>query len=234
MATPPEAGSGRSSDHRLEASAGWCADEVEEELPGLSVSFVTVDLPPSSQPLSASPQPLRERLAALADRFNGTKAIALRREPVTSAYRVFFRHIGIDPDSSLTPIEAAVRERLIDGGFLSRSLLVDTLLVSLLDTSVPVWAMEAEAVQGSLGIRLSDAGEPFGREREALHLEAGRLVIADASAALALLFDEPAIPCRVKGRSKRVLLYALQVPGVSTICVEEALWICRSTLAASG
>lgn len=234
MATPPEAGSGRSIEHRLEAIPGWCAAEVGEEMPGLAISYAIVNLPPSCSPLSAAPAPVRERLASHADRFNGTKAVAIRREPVTSAYRVFSRHIGIDPDSSPTPIEAAARERLIDGGFLSRSLLADTLLSSLLDTSVPVWAMDADAIDGPLGIRLSREGEPLGRERDASRMEAGRLVIADSSAALALLLDEPGGSSAVKARSKRVLLYALQVPGVSLLCVEEALWICRSMLAPSG
>lgn len=220
--------------HDIEAIEGWRAREVEEELPGLGVAFLHVDLPRSPSPLSASPQPLRERLQTLSNRFNGAKAIALRREPVPSAYRVFFRHIGLDPDAFPTPIEAAVRQRLIDGGFLTRSLLADTLLVSLVDTGVPVWALDAQALDGPLGVRLSREGEPLGGGRQSPPLPGDRLVVADSRLALATLFDEPAAECSVKGRSRRVVLYALQVPGVSWVCVEEALWICRSTLGARG
>lgn len=234
MGTPPEGRRSGSSTHRLEASAGWCAREVEEELPGLGVASVAVDLPAALSPLSSAPQPLRDRLATLADRFNGARAIAVRREPVPSAYRVFFRHMGIDPDSRPTPIEAAVRQRLMDGGFFSRNLLEDALLVSLVDTGVPVWALDADAVDGPLGIRLSGEGETLGDGREAHTLEAGRLVLADSVAALAVLFERPARSCGVQSRSRRVVLYALEVPGVPIVCVEEALWICRSTLVGSG
>ena len=113
--------------------------------------------------------------------------MTVRREPVPAAYRVFFRHIGLDPDVVRTPIEAAALERMLRGGFLSGGLLEDILLIALVDTGVPVWALDAEAVDGPLGIRSSSEGEPLGRGLPALRcLPAGRLVVADASAALAI------------------------------------------------
>ena len=62
----------------------------------------------------------RASVCALSNRCRGARAVTLRREPVPAAYRVFFRHIGLDPDVVRTPIEAAVLERMLHGGFLSR------------------------------------------------------------------------------------------------------------------
>jgi hypothetical protein len=41
---------------------------------------------------------VKERLRELSDRFTGAQAITLRQKPIPWAYRVFFRHIGLDPD----------------------------------------------------------------------------------------------------------------------------------------
>ena len=79
----------------------------------------------------------------------------VRQEPIPAAYRVFFRHIGLDPDVTRTPIEAAVLERMLEGGFLSEGLLADILTIGLIDTAVPVWALDADTVNGPLGIRVT-------------------------------------------------------------------------------
>ena len=109
-----------------------------------------------------------------------------------AAYRVFFRHIGLDPDVVRTPIEAAVLERMLRGGFLTSGLLEDVLLIALVDTAVPVWALDAETLEGAPG----DPRQPCGRAARRAQpmpptLPAGRLVVADARAALAVLFGEP-------------------------------------------
>lgn len=218
---------------REHTKIGWCAPEVREELPHLRLASLCVRLAPEAMPGRASPPQIRERLGALSDRFNGAKAIAVRTEPVPAAYRVFFRQIGLDPEVARTPIEAAVLDRLIDGGFLSRGLLSDVLLLALVDTGVPVWALDERSLHGELGIRLSE-DETLGRGPGGVQVPSGRLVVADASAALALLFDEPVAAHRPTSRSGELTLYALQVPGVSWLAVEEALWICRSALEGGG
>ena len=69
------------------------------------------------------------------------------------AYRVFFRHIGLDPDEHRTPVEALALERLKAGGFRSRSLLDDALTIAVMETGVPVWALDADRLEGELGLR---------------------------------------------------------------------------------
>jgi DNA/RNA-binding domain of Phe-tRNA-synthetase-like protein len=209
---------------------GWCAREVEQELPGLQLLSVEVQVARRGALTGGSPADIKGRLRELSNRFRGAAAVAVRREPVPSAYRVFFRHIGLDPEVVRTPIEAAVLERMMKGGFLSGGLLEDVLLIALLDTCVPVWALDAERLDGPLGIRSSGSGERLGRGADAPELPEGRLVIADASAALAVLFGELAPGHAPSARTRRLALFAVQVAGVPELYGEEALWSCRSSL----
>ena len=73
---------------------------------------------------------MKRRLAELSNRFSGPQAIHLRHQPIPWAYRVFYRHIGLDPDQQRTPVEELVLERMQHGGFRSRSLLDDALTIA--------------------------------------------------------------------------------------------------------
>jgi DNA/RNA-binding domain of Phe-tRNA-synthetase-like protein len=209
---------------------GWCAREVEEELPGLRILITEVQVARSGSLTGRSPADLEGRLRELSNRFRGAAAVAVRRDPIPSAYRVFYRQIGLDPEVVRTPIESAVFARMMRGGFLSVGLLEDALLIALLDTSVPVWALGAQAIDGPLGIRTSGEGERLGRSADAPSLPAGRLVIADASSPQAVLFGELSPDSRPKDEDRRLMLFAVQVAGVPELYVEEALWACRSSL----
>jgi DNA/RNA-binding domain of Phe-tRNA-synthetase-like protein len=211
-------------------SVGWCAREIEEELPALRL-LVGEAVPTRERPLTGdSPPDIQGRLREMSNGFRGARAVAIRREPVPAAYRIFFRHIGLDPDVVRTPIEAAVLERMLHGGFLTGGLIEDVLLIALLDTGVPVWALEADSIDGQLGLRASVEGESLGRSADAPLLPSGRLVVADAGAAVAVLFGDVAPAQRPSARTRRVALFAVQVAGVPTIYAEEALWSCRAAL----
>jgi hypothetical protein len=213
-----------------EPALGWLAREVEEELPQLRLISCEARVGRGGPLTAPCPKDLRERLRGLSNQFRGARAIGIRREPVPAAYRVFFRQIGLDPDLERTPIEAAVRERMLRGGFLPGTLLEDALLVALLDTAIPVWALASAGVDGPLGVRVSAAGERLGSAPDAPELPAGRLVIADASTPLAVLFGELA-PAHVPVADTRDLtLFAVAVAGVPGLYAEEALWICRTAL----
>ncbi len=209
---------------------GWRASEVEEELPELRLLLAEVTVARSGSLTGRSPADIQARLRELSSRFRGARAIGIRREPVPAAYRIFFRHIGLDPDVDRTPIEEAVLERMLRGGFLTGGMLDDVLLIALLDTGVPVWALDAASLDGPLGVRSSRDGEHLGRSPDAPALPAGRLVVADASAAVATLFGELAPGHRPGPRTRRLSMFAIQVAGVPTLYVEEALWTCRLAL----
>lgn len=213
---------------------GWCDPEVQQELPGLGLMCSSVDVGPGRTLSGRSTAAVLARLRELSNRWRGARAVNVRQEAIPAAYRVFFRHIGLDPDITRTPIEAAVLERMLEGGFLSEGLLADVLTIALIDTGVPVWALDADTIGGPLGIRLSGAEERLGRGEHAPSLGAGRLVVADSSGAVALLFGDPAESHAPSGSTQRLALFAVQVAGVPALHVEETLWSCRSALGGEG
>jgi hypothetical protein len=264
-----------------EPTRGWCEREVEEELPGLRLVHLRATVARTGR---GSPPAVKARLRELSNRWAGPHAVNLRQRAVPAAYRVFFRHIGLDPDVVRTPIEEAMLARMFQGGFHSNHLLADALLIALVDTGVPVWALDAAAVEGPLGIRASREGEVLGgppprpptrpparlpvrpsarspagppadlpagppagtRARrtdrsparssdlggspDAALLPAGQLVVADAHSAVAVLFGQIASGYLPTSGVGEIELFTLQVPGVSSLHVEEALWMCHAML----
>jgi DNA/RNA-binding domain of Phe-tRNA-synthetase-like protein len=223
----------QSPDEPAGLTPGWLAREVEQELPALRLHSTEVQLARGRSPADASPPGVAARLDEHANRWRGARAVALRREPIPAAYRLFFRHIGLDPDAVRTPIEQVALGRMFRGGFPSEGLLADVLLIALVDTYVPVWALDRRFLDGPLGIRPSREGEPFGRFADARAMPGGRLVVADASAALAILFGELAAGHEPRADTNSLTLFAVQVAGVPTLYVEEALWSGRTALEAA-
>ena len=205
----------------LEFTHGYVDPTLRSEFPELALVYTELPVRPQR-----SPAPVRARLRAASDRFTGAKAVTLRQQPIPWAYRVFFRHVGIDPDERRTPIEAIALERMRAGGFQSRNLVDDALLLATLETGVPVLAFDAEAVDGDLGLRVSAGGESVGEKP----VSAGQVLVADSSRALAVLFGEVADGCGVQWSSERMVLAAVQVKGVPDVSVEEALWVGAETV----
>lgn len=210
-----------------EPTPGSVADEIRDEFPELRLFSVTVRA--SS---GRSSRAVKHRLRGLSDRFRGSHAVTMRQAPIPWAYRVFYRHIGLDPDADRTPVEAVALQRLLAGAFRSRNLLDDALTISLVETGVPIWALDAGAVEGDLGLRVAQDGERLGRDPAAPPLAAGRLVVADGSAPLAVLFGDLAPGHGVTPRTACMTLFTIQVAGVPTIHVEEALFTCLDLLTA--
>jgi DNA/RNA-binding domain of Phe-tRNA-synthetase-like protein len=209
-------------------ATGSVSAEVRAEFPGLRLHWAALEAH-----VGSSPPEVRQRLRALSDRYAGAGVVAMRTKPVPHAYRAFFRQVGIDPDAARIPSEEAAVRRLVQGRFQSRGTLQDALLIALVETGVPVWALDARMVDtDSLGIRIAAAGEHVGRGPAAVPLMPGQLVVADASLVHATLFGEP-VTGRVPGSGQaRIVLYAVAVEGVPAIHVEEALWVATDVLEA--
>jgi DNA/RNA-binding domain of Phe-tRNA-synthetase-like protein len=204
---------------------GWVDRDLLDEFPELRIFTVETEAPPKK-----SPQALRNQLRTLSSRFNGASAITMRRQPIPHAYRVFFRHIGLDPDTTRTPIEAVAMDRLMRGGFESRSWLEDAMLLALVETGVPVWALDADRIDGPLGIRPSRTGEQLGGGELAADLPEGRLVVADAEGPVGVLFGDLAHDRAPTADTTLLRVFTVQVAGVPAIHVEEALWACANAL----
>ena len=151
----------------------------------------------------------------------------MRTKPIPHAYRAFFRQIGLDPDVDRIPSEEVAVTRLMQGGFRSVGLIDDACLVALVETGVPVWALDADRVDaGGLGIRTtsdadrSAAGSSPSRARSRSRTRARSTRCCSASR------------CATTGSARardgsRCSRWAST--GVPAIHVEEALWICADS-----
>jgi DNA/RNA-binding domain of Phe-tRNA-synthetase-like protein len=203
--------------------AGWVSPELREEFPGLGLRYLVIE-----RGSGRSHRGVKQRLAHLSNRFSGPQAINLRHRPIPWAYRVFYRHIGLDPDEQPTPVEAVALERIKRGAFVSQNLLDDALTIAIIESGVALRAFDAERAEGRLGIRQTLDGEQL--EGRPGALPAGTLVIADETRPLALLFGATSAGRGVSPETKRMLLCAVQVQGVPDIAVEEAIWLAADVL----
>jgi len=202
---------------------GWVEPALAEELPGLSIFSTVLEVTQGR-----SPEALRERLRSLSDRIGGPQAIQLRQQPIPWAYRVFFRHIGLDPDTTRTPVEQLIFERIHDGSFKSRSRVDDALTIAMVEVGVALRAFDADRVEGRIGLRLSAEGEGF--EGRASALPDGTIVVADEERPLGILFDRTAEGRGVRRGTRRVIVVAIGVRGVPDIALEEGMWVAGSAL----
>ena len=214
----------------MSVARGLIAPELTDEFPGLRLHWTEVETR-----VHASPRDVRRRLRELSDRVAGAGVVAMRTQPIPHAYRAFYRQVGLDPDAARIPSEEVAVRRLLQGRFQSRDRLQDALLIGLVETGVPVWALDAGRVEvDSLGIRTAASGERLGSSADGLPLPAGQLVVADAARVHATLFGDP-VPGHAVGPrpgTQRIVLYAVAVEGVPTIHIEEALWMCTDLLGA--
>jgi DNA/RNA-binding domain of Phe-tRNA-synthetase-like protein len=207
----------------LSPAAGFVEPHIHDEFPGLRLDWVTVTVRPRGSPPSVV-----QRLRSLSSRYRGANVVAMRTKPIPQAFRVFFRQIGLDPDVTRIPSEDAAVARLVHGEFRSAGLIADACLVALIETGVPVWALDADAVdEGGLGIRGATAQD---LEQVQLRLSPGGLVVADRRTVHAPLFGDPAAGREVSAKTRRVILFSVGVDGVPGIHVEESLWTCLEVL----
>jgi DNA/RNA-binding domain of Phe-tRNA-synthetase-like protein len=210
----------------LAPAAGFLEPTVHAEFPGLRLDWVSV-----TGRRRDSPREVRQRLGLLSNRYRGANVVAMRTQPIPHAYRAFFRQIGLDPDATRIPSEAAAVARLLHGQFRSSDLVEDALLIALIETGVPVWAIDADLVDaGGLGIRATVAGDRVGTAEYGSHPSPGTLAVADAHRIHSLLFGEVAPGHEVSQRTTRIVLFAVGAPGVPALHLEEALWVCVEVL----
>lgn len=203
---------------------GWVDAELAEEFPELGLWLTRV-----AARSGRSPEPVRARLSNLADRITGGHVIHMRQDPVPWAYRVFWRQVGIDPDTDRTPVEQIALDRLKWGGLRSRNLLDDAITIATFETGVPVVAFDADKVGTALGLRLTGDGELLGGSGRPL--SSRQIVVADEDRPLAVMSGEVAEERGVTPSTERMVLASILVKGVPQISVEEVLWTVTDILA---
>ncbi|MGB9184928.1 MAG: hypothetical protein WCB67_12765 [Solirubrobacteraceae bacterium] len=211
----------------LRPAEGFVAPSVQAEFPGLRLQWATT---PARR--CDSPRSVVRTLKELSNRYRGASVVSMRTKPIPQAYRTFFRQIGLDPDVDRIPSEEAAVQRLLHGGFRSVELIADACLIALIETGVPVWALDADHVDaGGLGIRTTTEADAAQARVDGRYLEPGTLAVVDAATVHGLLFAAPEAGRGVGARTQRVALFAVGVDGVPAIHLEEALWICLELLA---
>ena len=86
--------------------------ELAAECPGLRLAWTRLAAVPGPSP----PRAARAAARGCRTGFGGAQAIALRRQPIPHAYRVFFRHIGLEPDEHRIAGRGARRSSGMTGG----------------------------------------------------------------------------------------------------------------------
>lgn len=196
----------------LEAESGWLDHTFAAEFPTLAMRYIVIE----ASDRRSSPG-MRGRLLDHSTKLTGEKAMALPRHPIPAAYRAFFRQLGMDPDVQPTPIEAVARQRILDGSFRTQGLVFDALVIATLESQVALGAVDADALDGPLGLRTV-------RDEDPSELPRGTLVVADAEGPVAELFGVPYPRCAVTGETIRVAIYAIGVPGMDVWVLDDALW----------
>jgi DNA/RNA-binding domain of Phe-tRNA-synthetase-like protein len=211
-----------------ELERGWIDTEVAAEFPELELVQLRVEA--STGPTLPE---VRERLGYLSRRMSGAEAVAFRTRPIPQAYRVLFRHLGLDPDETRPPGEAVVVDRLIRGEYRPDNRLDDAITIAVAETGVPVWALDDDRLDGPLGLRPAHPGETLGTQQYANELPDGRLVIADAARVVGILFGLLAKSHLVTEETTAMRLFSVRAPSVPEVHVEEALWTCVECLTAA-
>ncbi|MFL5843940.1 MAG: phenylalanine--tRNA ligase beta subunit-related protein [Solirubrobacteraceae bacterium] len=204
---------------------GWVDADVAAEFPDLELVQTTV--PVGSGP--SAPE-IRERLRYLSQRMSGGEAVAFRTRPIPQAYRVLFRHLGMDPDEQRPPGEAVIVDRLIKGEYRADNRLDDAITIAVAETGVPVWGLDEDKLEGLLGLRPARTGETIGTDTYADELPGGRLVLADEARTVGVLFGTLATSHLVTKDTTRTRLFAIRAPNVPAIHLEEALFVCAECL----
>jgi DNA/RNA-binding domain of Phe-tRNA-synthetase-like protein len=205
---------------------GWIDPAVAAEFPDLELVQTTVPVG-----TGRSAPEIRERLRYLSRRMSGAEAVAFRTRPIPHAYRVLFRHLGMDPDEQRPPGEAVVVDRLVKGEYRADNRLDDAITIAVAETGVPVWGLDEDRLEGLLGLRPARTGETIGTGEYANEVPGGRLVVADEARTVGVLFGPLATSHLVTKATGATRLFAIRAPNVPAIHLEEALFTAAECLA---
>lgn len=183
---------------------GWIDHRVAAEFPDLDLRYVVLETG-----LEPSPPEMRGQLADMSTRFRGPQAMSLPSKPVPSAYRAFFRQVGLDPEVVRNPAEAVSYDRIMRGTFRSYNRVADAIVATIVETHIALGALDADTLSEPLGIRPGDDGV---------------LNIVDADHTIGALFDRPLAEFEPTLHTRRIAITAVGVAGVHAWQLDYALW----------
>ncbi len=148
----------------------------------------------------------------------------IREHPNLRAYRDFFWRIGIDPTKTRPSAEALIR-RILHGNPLSKiNTLVDAYNLASIETSISLAAFDEGKLKGQLLMRTAKKGESFlgiGMSHP-ISLKGGEIIITDSERLIAIYPYRDAEYSKVTRETRRVLILACGVPGISGELLEAS------------
>ncbi|MGC5052041.1 B3/B4 domain-containing protein [Micromonospora sp. DT48] len=171
---------------------------------------------------------VQQRWAHEHGRWHGVAKAEIRADPAVDAYRRFSRKIGVDPDRQPPSIQALIERGLRSkplGGWPKINPTVDAVNVTAVATMIALGVFDAERLSGPVRLALSEGGErlqPIGAQEE-VALEADRLILADDARVLSLFAHRDGVHQAVRADTRRVLLLACVVDGISPDQAADAL-----------
>ncbi|MGW2592398.1 phenylalanine--tRNA ligase beta subunit-related protein [Streptomyces sp. NPDC001515] len=196
--------------------------EARALVPGVHVLTLEADIGP------AGPAPAEDVWTEAHTRWTGASRAEVRNAPHVAAYRELSRLIGAHPDKRPPSVQA-----LIDRGLRAKPLgawprinpAVDAVNAVAVRTLVALGLFDRDMLDGEVTLRLTDGTEEFialGADGP-VTLEAGGLVLADRARVLSQFAHRDGVHQAVTGGTRRVLLLACAVPGVSEDACRDAL-----------
>lgn len=183
---------------------GWIDNTLAAEFPELGLRYAVFD-----GAVAPTPPEMWNQMLDLSTRFRGAPAMALPSKPAPSAYRAFFRQVGLDPDVVRNPVEAIAYERIMRGTFRSVHRVADALTIATIETHIALSVMDADLLSQPLGIRPD---------------EEGVLVLADADRTIGPLFGPPPADVKPSLRTRRLAVTAVAVAEIPGWLVDYGLW----------
>ncbi len=209
------------------------APGARELMPGVQVLTTEAEIP------AAGVAPADAVWAEAHARWNGASRAEVRADPQVTAYRELSRRLGTHPDKQPPSVQA-----LIDRGLRAKPLgawprinpAVDAVNAAAVRTRVALGLFDRDKLTGPVRLRLADGTEEFlalGADGPVV-LEAGRAVLADDERVLSLFAHRDGVWQAVTPETRRVLLLACVVPGVSADQCRDALLEAAALLSAEG
>jgi DNA/RNA-binding domain of Phe-tRNA-synthetase-like protein len=168
------------------------------------------------------------RWQVLHTRWFGVDRAQIRSHPHVARYRDLSQRIGIDPNRHPPSIQALIERGLRNkplGGWPRINPVVDAVNVTAVGTMVALGVFDADRITGSIRLAMSRGTETFWPlgANGAVQIEPDRLVLADDERVLSLFAYRDGIHQAVQPTTRRLLLLACVVEGVSAYDAAAAL-----------
>jgi DNA/RNA-binding domain of Phe-tRNA-synthetase-like protein len=154
----------------------------------------------------------------------------LKDDPVVAAFRSFYWRIGVDPTKQRPASEALIRRMLQGNSIHSVNYIVDAGNIASIRTRIPIGLYDFEEIKGSLSLSMSKGGEPFVDVSGKRSKTTEEIVLKDELGVIHLFPHRDCERTKITAATKKVLVLACKVLGVTEEMCKAAAWRVVQTL----